>query len=370
MIKYLFFLCFLPVSAFALTEEAKSFNESTYLHLMTGSLIVLSLFYLLSWICFGIDPPFKTIYARYDLPKKITPAQAGYIYNKGHFNKTIIVLSLLAMASRHFISIHKKHGGGFILHYGNKKPINKEEEIYLQCVEDHLVIDGNSSGTFESFKTALKKYCQKTLKGTYFESNSMFVYLGEVFFLLTLFVAGARVGVSEMPLYFLIIAASFVFLLINTLEYKYLYLILFLIVLMPSIAGAIYYFLKMPGVLNLLPFLLAGFVLTYVFKILVYRPKRQAVRILEHLEGLRLFMSKTHHIEREKLSEDYVEKLMPYALLMGMEKEWGQHFEQWVKKEELEGFGLCMNGDLLSFILSAFQSLNYADSITFLGKKW
>ena len=62
----------------------------------------------------------------------------------------------------------------------------------------------------------------------------------------------------------------------------------------------------------------------------MYQPTEKGSRVIEHLEGLKLFLKtiKTPIEIEKKLDKKCAEKLFPYAVALGVEKEWRNKFEK------------------------------------------
>lgn len=71
-----------------------------------------------------------------------------------------------------------------------------------------------------------------------------------------------------------------------------------------------------------------------IFSFLMYQPTEKGQRMIEYLEGLKMFLTTTQMPALKqkgiegKLTEKGMEELFPYAMALGLEKEWERKFKK------------------------------------------
>ena len=69
-------------------------------------------------------------------------------------------------------------------------------------------------------------------------------------------------------------------------------------------------------------FFVGGLSAITVYARLIYRPTRQGQKVLAHMNGLKMFMQAVHREYPKEIDFNKMEKLLPYAILFGLEKDW------------------------------------------------
>jgi len=76
-----------------------------------------------------------------------------------------------------------------------------------------------------------------------------------------------------------------------------------------------------------------------VFAFLMYQPSEKGQRLLEHLEGLKMFLKATKSpVKNTELNEKSMEQLFAYAMALGLEKEWEAKFKDLFGVAEYHAF--------------------------------
>ena len=95
---------------------------------------------------------------------------------------------------------------------------------------------------------------------------------------------------------------------------------------------------------DIVPFILLNLTLgtSAIFSYLIYKPSEKGLRLIEHLEGLKMFLKATKEPEviKKSLDDKCMEKLFPYAMAIGLEKEWKEKFTSLFGKEAYQDFML------------------------------
>jgi uncharacterized membrane protein len=85
--------------------------------------------------------------------------------------------------------------------------------------------------------------------------------------------------------------------------------------------------------------------------------------MMDHLEGLRLFLKtaeedRFNRLQSRETALEFFERLLPFAIALGVENEWGEHFESFFKSDSGDDYRPMWyyNSSMTHFSSSAFSS--------------
>lgn len=319
-----------------------------------------------SWKKYGIDPPKPVVYPQFNVPEDFSPASLGYIKNE-EYKSEFITASIVNLAIKGFLQIKETENSGF-LGFGKSKTfeiiklkepdqtIPKEEIVIMNGLlgkNSSLKLDGKYNSKVESavdnFKANLKHQHEKLLNegnnlkkllipislvcgaywigllisfyfdqelGPFIGGIFGFVLFSVVFIVLvfavkTVKMSGCFIGVG---IYFLIsifgslitvfIGKSDAFSLIFPFSYKICYI-----------------------------FILLSFGVLLLYQYLIKRPSEEKLRQQSLIEGFKMYMGAAENEQLKfhnppKITPEVFEKLLPFAMVMGVDAIWGKKFEQ------------------------------------------
>lgn len=267
------------------TKEKWLYFLKTNLHVgfsIFALVLVFSLYYR-AWKKVGVDPPKGTIFPLFDPPTGFSPA-------------AIAILHVMKMTQRAFtaciISLAVK--GYVFINYSKKKytlsksqgttPLTKEEEAMHSILfqkNDALEISNKHHAILSKARTKMYEALLKELKPTYFNYNSRHLLLG--------------------------IIASFIAVVIAFM-------------LSPS-----------PVIPFFLMFLLV--ILVVVFTYLIKAPTVKGRVLMDEVEGFKMYIKTAEQDQLDALhppeiTPERYEALLPYAIALGVENQWGKKFEK------------------------------------------
>ncbi len=219
----------------------------------------------------------------------------------------------------------------YILEKTGKTPSNIEEECIFM---NRIKLDGQYHSFIESLVKRIESKVGKSMK-SYHAQNHMWVLCPTFLLLLSLFLMWGwnrlwQEGMGTLPMFIfgsglLTFLGGFIFkTFIRQLMYTLLYI--FLIFFLFNVAGDTSDVYQPLSVLFIIS-------TCSIFSYLMYQPTERGQRVIEYLEGLKMFLMATKmpvkkQVEIEKkLSEKGMEKLFPYAMALGLEKEWEKKFK-------------------------------------------
>lgn len=317
------------------------------IYMPTGYIVYLI---CLLWIWYkkGKDPTKKAIMPQYEPPKELSAAQAYCLYNKGAVND-IFPISVIQMIINGFLKLTTKEEGAFIfkstvylVERTGKEPSDAEEKLYREA--GVLRFDGEYNTVIRRLSDKYQNAIKASVSHLY-AKNTMWVFIPTLLYIFSLFFA-----YNSLTDFFNIIApmifTAFVLTCVSSLRFSTLlrqgvFASLFLLV-----SGYLMFlFIIAPNYRNdMLPFILVSLTLgtSAIFSYLVYKPSEKGARLIEHLKGLKMFLKATKDPDniKKSLDDKCMEKLFPYAMAIGLEKEWDTKFTSLFGKEAYQEFML------------------------------
>jgi hypothetical protein len=325
-----------------------------------GFLLTLA-WYLFAWFWVGRDPVAGPIYARYEAPEGYSPGMLRYVWRMG-YDTTAMAAALVSLGLKNALRIEKE-GSTYTVERKNGKTDSKTEGALFRALfqgGETLKFETRNHSRVGGAVKAHERALSARLEGRYFNRNRRWLVPG---ILLSLLAAAATVAltpsddteVAIMLSVFLVVWNSFTFAMAATLWRAWrdlkglvgivevLFVTLFAI---PFFAAAFFLMGLFAWLVGLIPLLvLVGFiVMNVVFYQLIKSPTVLGRRLLDHIEGLRLYLNvaerqeiESRHREAPPQSIEEFERLLPYAIALDAADTWGQRFADAIRKAEQAG---------------------------------
>lgn len=269
--------------------------------ILSSATLVIGLFYAIAWMKFGRDPSKGPVFPRYEPPSGFSPAAAHYVYYRGLTGHNAFIATLINLAIRRRIKIDVDQKRKTVL-----RPIAVGASEGLSPIDANLearLLPGRSDFSFgEKYSSTLtnayedfRKALAKSYGAPYFRWNSGFLAFA--------------VAVSVLAV---IVAANV------ALEWSRGHT--FAVAGLGVMALAASYFLP------------------------AATPKGQQVRT--EIEGFRLYLKTAEKLQLNAvevgsdapppMSVARYERFLPYAIALGVEKPWTEHFEKLMPAEAAE----------------------------------
>lgn len=321
---------------------------------MLGLVLLLG-YYLLVWARVGKDPAKGTIIPLYTPPERLSPAAMRYIANMGYDDKTFAT-AILNMAVKGFLSIREEDGGYTLTrNQGDKKVLAPEEQniaTKLLDPRDKIELKTKNHKKISSAIEALKNSLNMRFDKVYFVTNRGYFFPGLLLSVIALVLAGFSESTENggvilfMCVWLTIWSVGVVFLLLQVIaRWKQvifsrghklaslgsaIFMSLFAI---PFVAGEGFglYMLASATSTVVILILVAMIFINYLFYHLLKAPTRLGRKILDQIEGFKMFLSVT---EKERLrllnppekTPKLFERYLPYAVALDVEKAWAEQF--------------------------------------------
>ncbi len=323
-------------------KAARLFTDNRGIAAALGGLFILLVYYLWAWMKVGKDPDEGTIIPRFEPPENLSPAAMRYLIEMGYDNRAF-ASAIINLAVKGYLTIHEEDG---ILGFGRTyilKRTEGEPKHLLSRGEQKIarkLFPGSSktlklekknhkniSGAMEALKELLKTEYEKA----HFKNNGAYFGVGILLSILILisaaFVSGGMPG-GGPPGAFIILWltpwSAATFFLWSTRKFFMAAVFTFFLI---TASGMFAAFASLTLVASIL-FLVA---MNLVFYRLLKAPTNLGRRIMDKIEGFRMYLATAEEHRLEKLhppdkTPELFEKYLPYALALEVDQEWSEKF--------------------------------------------
>lgn len=295
------------------------------------SSIIFLTYLLCTWFLFGQDPEKDAVMPRFNGLSDLTPAQAGWIYSYGKDKNGCLAAALIQGCTAGFLKI-RENSSFHIMRLRDGK--NGEEKFFERHLSFPLTISKAYTPKMEAFLTAFQTFLKNKAGEKYFTANKGFT-AGALLLLMGLtayqcYLAGVlpMAGIMAFYLLFLVPAGKDITKMIATGVFRFSPILILLFIslhfslfCLPTIASN-------PEVLHICLFYAAGGMAVLVYAHLIIRPTREGMRVIAHVDGIKMFLKAVKTDTPAEINFDKMEKLLPYAVLLGLEKEWDEKMRQ------------------------------------------
>jgi uncharacterized membrane protein YgcG len=330
-----------------------------------GGILAVLLYYLLAWFFVGRDPEAGVSIPLYEPPADYSPGAMRFIRRMGYDNKAFAT-ALVNLAVMGYLEIEENTKGQFTLRKtGNGTAVNPGPGE--AAVASALFGDGTHSIVLEqsnhrklgkalkSHKNALKRHYEKT----YFFSNSAYLLPGILLSLgaIALTVLMVPPGEArELSTFLAVWLSGWTLAVVMLLKRaasawrsalqgggwtQVLGPTLFAVPFVAAEIAVLFIFGSQASVWVLIA-ILALVILTYAFYQWLKAPTLAGRRLMDRLEGLRLYLSVAEKDELQfrhppHKTPELFERLLPYAMALDVEQQWGERFENVLARAQADG---------------------------------
>jgi uncharacterized membrane protein YgcG len=326
-----------------------------------GGFLVVFLFYLWGWNRVGRDPPRGVIVPRWDAPDGLSPALVSYVDNKGFGGNVWTALSAacISLAVKGYVVLEDLAGTLTI------RQSDLVEPSALPPGENTIIATLKRSGApikiEKSNGLAVKKLgedfqsaIEKEHRGKYYHANAGYLTLGVLLSVATVVALFLFGNMSDETIGVLFSAGfSAVFISIFAINFgrrlfsgrNLLARVIGIVVL--ALAGvatilvfgtlfiAVIITLEESGQMPLLGAVTALFVTNILFFYLMGAPTPLGAKLMDGIDGMKQYLvlaeqDRMNMAGAPTMSPQHYEKLLPYAVALGLEKPWSNAFQTWL----------------------------------------
>lgn len=331
------------------TQAEIFWHENKQMICYTLSIVIMLLFYIITWIKVGVDPEKQIAIPDFKPPHGWSPAALRYIYKRGYDNKTFTT-ALVSMAVKGTIRIRQQKRKYTLDLQTNQGVLpNEEAEVLFKIFEDGspIEVSGDHYSTFSGAATRLKNALKKlmSIKDYYLKNIGYIVFaaiLGIILILVSLYH-----GAPTDSLFIFIVILPFLFSGVSTMaaairQRSFIRIFSFL-------SGAIFAGVALYTQFIFLPiydlptiiFLAVMFIAFGLYVYLIKAPTELGAKTYAEIEGFKMYLKTA---EKDRLNTltppeqtpQLFEELLPYAIALDVENEWGKKFDEVLKLANYE----------------------------------
>ncbi|WP_447951235.1 DUF2207 domain-containing protein [Chryseobacterium koreense] len=378
-------------------KAPNSFEKFGLLFGFLFTLIGLILYYYRTWKKYGIDPPSPVIYPQFSAPENLSPASLGYIHS-GSFRDEQITAAIIGLATKGFLKISESEAKGLLSIFKGKvftleklknadQSLAKEEILLMNSLfrkGETVTLDGQYSedlkSTVENFKANLKYQHDKLLN----EGNNFSKLWTPGILISAIYFAGLGISYLINPddnkfglgvVIFVILAiiftvVTFIGSQIGKIGWNFVRVFFFLgaFIFAYQLGFDEYSFVN-NNFNSCYIFLLLAIISLMVYQWLIKKPSVEKLRMISLIDGFKMYMRaaedevlKFHN--PPKMTPEFFEKLLPYAVVFGVDQIWGEKFTKYLSDSGTDYQPTYYyGGSFHNFNVGAFSS-SWTSSIT------
>ena len=314
--------------------------------LAVGSVLLLLLYNFTAWLRVGRDPPKGTIIPLFHPPKGFSPALAHYVHRWGFSQSgwTAMTAAIFDLGVKGLVKIDNP-ARELTVSVTGKQPEEKlpvgEKILFDYFTARNSVTFNTSNGPDLNTKRGeFTAAITQENRGVWFNNNMGFAILS---FLLAAVMIGAMVffGVLE-PMWLIVAVVAGIILgvvgtiVTNAVKSRSLFTMAIIAVWVVGVAfnvtgGALDVFTTLS--INNAAIAAGSLVLiSIVFAVLMGAPTVQGRKIMDQIDGFKLYLetaekNRLNIVGEPPMSIERFERILPYAIALGVEKPWSEHFE-------------------------------------------
>ena len=326
-----------------------------------GGLFAVLAYYLRAWLAVGRDPPAGVMVPRWDAPEGLSPALVNYIDNKGFSGGgwTALSASALDLAVKGHVvleDLKKSITIRRVAKPGKVENLPAGQVAILQAVEADggtLTLDSAHGETVLKLGETFRNAIEKEHRGRYYHSNALYI-AGGLALSLAVFVCLLAFGGLEAESVALILVPVVLAFFIGLIAVKAgrglrrgrplaariasvvaLGFIGFVSVAVMGAFGAALLAEADPRTLVTLACGGGIALVNALFFFLMGAPTPLGRKLMDGIEGLRTYLTlaekdRMNMAGAPQMSPAHFERLLPYAVALGVEKPWTRAFETWL----------------------------------------
>lgn len=312
-----------------------------------------------SWISFGIDPPKPPVIPQFEIPHGLSAAKMAFYFNE-QYNKDYFTISLIQLAVKGFITITEKVTNSLFVFKDTDYKIDKikstgiedlpaEEKSIMHSLfpgeEGTITAGGTYNAKFQTALTAYESNFKEEKKSIKQGNNSKLLWIPVLlllaFYLVVSFYNLSSVFISGITVFLLLVIPVFlsipIFLFSAVFKLKPNARIIynFFFIFITALLVGIIFLTESSFSFNLKVVLLFSILLLILFlsyKFLIKKPTAERLQRKADIEGFLMYMKAAEEKQLQfsnspALTPQLFEKLLPFAMALGIDKIWGEKFK-------------------------------------------
>lgn len=372
--------------------------------LIAGIVVFLGLllYYYSTWKKYGVDPETPTVYPQFNSPDDLSPASLGYIHSESFKNK-YLTAALVNLAIKGYVQIVENEDSGIFGLFKSKQftvkklknadqDLSKEEINLMNSlfsnISDSIKFDGKYDSKIEqtvrSFQSALQFQHDKMLN----EGNNSKKLIIPILVILGVYFLGLFISFTIFPefekvfLGIFLLAVLTVAFVIAIVLFKFFPGLFKIFLIFPVVAFVLLGMLIYKGSDFTIDndfnvcyiFIVLGFMSLVIYQFLIKRPSEEKLRKKSLIEGFKMYMGAAENQQIKfhnppEMTPQSFEKLLPFAMVLGVDDIWGKKFDDLLKKMSYEYqsnwyVGSSMNHFAMASVLNSSLTQSIQSSAT------
>jgi len=341
-----------PEGVDALVQVASDLRE---VWLPIGAVLLLLVYNLLAWSRVGRDPPKGTIIPLFHPPKDFSPALTHYVHNWGFVQSgwKALTAAIFNLGVRGLVTI-SNNDNTLVIKRTEAQPktaLPVGEQVMFGYLSDKgtVTIDKSTGPTLAAKRGEFTAAIERENRRVWFNHNTGYVVVS---FLLALLLVGALVvlDVLEPVWLFAAFIGSILIgvvgsVLFSTMRQGGMRLFMVLVwggILAFNVGGGL---LEMFSEFTVNSAALAAgslVLISLVFARLMRAPTIQGRKVMDEIDGFKMYLETAEknrlNISGEPpMTIERFERILPYAIALGVEKPWTDHFEAELSRSAVDG---------------------------------
>ena len=347
-----------------------------------------------TWSNYGVDPEKPIVYPQFNTPQNLSPASLGYL-QEGTFSNRFVTAAIVNLAVKGYLKITEQDDSTFF-GLSTKKVFTleklKKSDVYLPKEEsilmDKLFADGDTFEIEDKYDDKVKYMVDDFKSNLKFQHNSFLdegnnrSELGFPAFIITavygigLFFCDTEKIVIGLWLYFLLLFFFVIFtFIVKGFSFSSRFIWIMPFGLFCLISRGVHFNFDLIEDSNYFisyVFLIFSFIAYVIYSYLIKKPSKEKLETQSLIEGYKMYIG-TAESEQLKffnpptMTPELFEKILPYAIVLGVDEIWGQKFSNMLKLASITyqnnwyygntfnsaNFGSTLNSNLSNSIASA-----------------
>jgi len=324
----------------------QSLSDQRDVWLPVLAVVLLLAYYLVAWMRVGRDPPKGTIIPLFHPPRDFSPALTHFVHKWGFANSgwTAMTAAIFNLGVKGLVTIRNPEKTLTVMATGKqpeeKLPVGEQVLFSYFKSRGAVTFDKANGKSLDSRRTAFTSAIESENRKIWFNHN--WGYAGFGFLLAAAMVVTMAVfGVIE-PIWLFAAVFGGVFAgIIGAVVFGFIHTGGWLQRFMLVVWIGIFAFNMGGGILqtftgitiNAAALAIGSMVLICViFTVLMRAPTVQGRKVMDEIEGFRLYLetaekNRLNIVDEPPLTVERFERLLPYAIALGVEKPWSEHFQ-------------------------------------------
>ncbi|ANJ68363.1 hypothetical protein A9404_07975 [Halothiobacillus diazotrophicus] len=359
-----------------------------------GGLILLLGYFLIAWYRVGRDPEAGVIIPRYSPPDGLSPAAMRFVRNMGYDNKTFAA-ALVGLAAKGYCTIDEQDGDYTLTRLDAESPpsLTTSEAALNQALQSwprHFRFRQENHAEIQTVRKTHEKALRREYAARNFRLNATYLWIGVALLVVSYATALLTLPDTEdkslglflslwltiwsFGVYMLVARAIGAWRQVGSPGGNFLNLLGALgatLFALPFIGGEVFGIVMLVRGIGILVALLlvSGIGLILLFHHLLKAPTLLGRRLLDRIEGFRLYLSVAEASDLKmtyspRVDRQMFETYLPYAMALDVEDAWTRRFAQSLRDSGTSPdtyagpawYGGYLGGNALSGLSSGFSS--------------